>query len=327
MPARLLDSLTLPTEMLHGLGGSEGVRPFRFGMVFTGDTSALGWRNLAGRLEGEGFSTLLVADHYLNPMACGVLQVAAADATTTLRVGSYVYNNDFRHPALLAKEAATIDVLSGGRLELGLGAGWHKGEYDQIGVAFDPGPVRVARLEEAIEIMTRLWEGGPVHFEGQHYRIDGLEGTPLPVQRPLPLMIGGGGPRMLRIAARRADIVALVPRSLPDGGLDPAEFAIGAFDARLAVLDAAVTEAGRTASPPERSVLVFEMYRTPAELDADDWIDAELVATSPYALVGDVEAMADALVERRERWGLSYVVCFDADLEAFLPVARRLAGS
>ena len=119
-------------------------------------------------------------------MACGILQIAAADATTTLRVGSYVYNNDFRHPALLAKEAATIDVMSGGRLELGIGAGWHKGEYEQAGIKFDAGAVRVSRLEEAIEIMTRLWEGEPFSFTGQHYRIDGLEGTPLPIQRPLP---------------------------------------------------------------------------------------------------------------------------------------------
>jgi probable F420-dependent oxidoreductase len=305
----------------------ETVRPFRFGMVFTGATEPRKWRELARRLEGEGFSTLLVADHYDNPMACGILQIAAADATTTLRVGSYVYNNDFRHPALLAKEAATIDVMSGGRLELGIGAGWHKGEYDQTGITFDPGPVRVSRLEEAIEIMTRLWDGERVTFTGQHYRIDDLEGSPLPVQRPLPMLIGGGGPRMLRLAARRADTVALVPRSLPGGGLDPVEFEIGAFEARIASLEDAVREAGRADSPPERGVLVFQMYRDLSEVAPDDWIVREGVATSPYALVGDTVAMADALIRQREAWDISYVVCFDSDLEKMLPVARRLAGT
>jgi probable F420-dependent oxidoreductase len=303
------------------------VRPLRFGMVFTGATEPRNWRDLARRLEGEGFSSLLVADHYLNPMACGILQIAAADATTTLRVGSYVYNNDFRHPALLAKEAATIDVMSGGRLELGIGAGWHKGEYDQTGIPFDPGPVRVSRLEEAIEIMTRLWEGEALSFTGQHYRIDGLEGTPLPIQRPLPLLIGGGGPRMLRLAARRAATVALVPRSLPDGGLDPAEFQVGAFDARIAALEEAIREAGRSEDPPERGILVFQMYSDLAEVQPDDWIAREGVATSPYALVGDPAAMADAIIRQRATSDISYVVCFDSDLEKMLPVARRLSGS
>jgi probable F420-dependent oxidoreductase len=303
------------------------VRPLRFGMVFTGATEPRQWRDLARRLEGEGFSSLLIADHYLNPMACGILQIAAADATTTLRVGSYVYNNDFRHPALLAKEAATIDVMSGGRLELGIGAGWHKGEYDQTGIPFDPGPVRVSRLEEAIEIMTRLWEGERVSYTGQHYRIEDFEGTPLPIQRPLPLLIGGGGPRMLRLAARRAATVALVPRSLPGGGLDPAEFEVGAFDARIAALEEAIRDAGRSDDPPERGILVFQMYRDVAEVLPSDWIAREGVATSPYALVGDTAAMADTIISQRARWDISYVVCFDSDLETMLPVARRLSGT
>ena len=303
------------------------MRPLRFGMVFTGATEPRQWRDMARRLEDEGFSSLLVADHYLNPMACGILQIAAADATTTLRVGSYVYNNDFRHPALLAKEAATIDVMSGGRLELGIGAGWHKGEYEQTGIPFDPGPVRVSRLEEAIQIMTRLWEGERVSFTGRHYQIADFEGRPLPVQRPLPLLIGGGGPRMLRLAARHAATVALVPRSLPDGGLDPAEFEVGAFDARIAALEEAVREAGRSDAPPERGILVFQIYRDVAEVQPNDWIAREDVATSPYALVGDTAAMADAIIRRRAMSGISYFVCFDSDLEKMVPVARLLSGT
>ena len=205
-------------------------RTFRFGAVFTGAYGAAEWAAIARKLEAEGFSTLLVADHYDNPMSCGPLLMAAANATTTLRVGSYVYNNDLRHPALLAKEAGTIDVLSGGRLELGLGAGWNDSEYNAIGLPFDPGGVRASRMEEGVEVMTRLFTGEEVHYQGRYYRLNGLEGTPLPIQKPLPLLIGGGGPRMIRFAARKANTVAFVPQSLPGGGLDAAKFSAEEMD-------------------------------------------------------------------------------------------------
>ena len=302
------------------------MRPFRFGVVATSGTTREAWREHARRVEGEGFSSLLIADHYLNEMSCGVLQMAAADATTTLRIGSYVYNNDFRHPALLAKEAATIDVLSGGRLEFGIGAGWHRGEYDQTGIPFEPGSVRVSRLAESIDIITALWRGEPVTYQGEHYRLEGFDGTPKPIQQPIPLMIGGGGPRMLKLAASRAEIVALVPRSRPEGGLDPAEFTAEAFDLRIGALDEAIRASGR-ADAPERGALVFQMYRTMDDVGADDWMDASTVATSPYALVGEPARMIDTLVERRQRWGISYLVCFAQDLDLMIPVARALTGA
>jgi probable F420-dependent oxidoreductase len=300
-------------------------RAFRFGVVFTDQMGGPEWADYARRLEGEGFSTLLVADHFANPMACGPLMLAAAAATTTLRVGSYVYDNDFRHPALLAKEAATIDVLSDGRLELGLGAGWHKEEYDAVGIPFDPPGVRVSRLEESVEILLQLFAGGPVRFVGEHYRINGHEGLPLPVQRPLPLLIGGGGPRMLKLAARRAQILGLVPPSLPGGGLDPDRFSAEAMDTKIAAFESALANEGRTDEGPERSILVFQMYRSDRDVPADDWVRPDLVAESPYVLLGDAAAMADTLIERRERWGLSYIVCFERDLEQFLPIVRQLA--
>jgi probable F420-dependent oxidoreductase len=300
-------------------------RPFRFGAVFTGAYGAVEWAELARRLESEGFDTLLVADHYDNPMSCGPLLMAAASATTTLRVGSYVYNNDLRHPALLAKEAATIDVLSCGRLELGVGAGWNKSEYDTIGLPFEPGSVRASRFEEGIEIMTRLFTGEKLHFEGKHYRLSGLEGTPLPVQQPLPLLIGGGGPRMIRFAARKADILGFVPQSLPGGGLDPAMFAAAAMDTKVALLEAEVIAAGRTDGGPERSVLAFTFYNSMSDIPDDDWLPRDLVAESPYALIGDVAAIVDKIQERRERWGLTYHVCWDIDIEKLIPVVRKLA--
>ncbi len=305
-------------------GDTTLVRSFRFGVVFTDEMPGPQWAEYARQLEGEGFSTLLVADHYGNPMACGPLMMAAAAATTTLRVGSYVYDNDFRHPALLAKEAATIDVLSGGRLELGLGAGWHKGEYDQVGISFDAPGVRVSRLEEAVEVITSLFAGGPVQFIGKHYQIDGLEGSPIPVQQPIPLLVGGGGPRMIRLAARRAHILGLVPPSLTQGGLDPAKFSEEAMGTKIDALEAALLEVGRT-DGPERSILVFQTYRSIHEVADDDWVRGDLVSRSPYVLLGSADAMIDALIERRERWGLSYIVCFEKDLEAFLPLVRKLA--
>lgn len=303
------------------------MRPFRFGVVFTGGYEARGWTELARRVEGEGFSTLLVADHYANLMSCGPLLTAAATVTTTLRVGSYVYNNDFRHPAMLAKEAATIDRLSGGRFDLGVGAGWLKHEYDAIGMAFDAPGVRLSRLEEAIEVMTRLFAGEPITHDGQFYHVGPLDDMALaPLQRPLPLLIGGGGPRIIHFAARKADIVAFAPRSLPEGGLDPADFAVDGMDAKIALLDAATAEAGRTADGPERCILIFGVYRSPNEVKDDDEVSREYVASSPYALVGDTDAIVDTLIARRERWGVSYIVCFEDKLDAMIPVVRKLAG-
>jgi probable F420-dependent oxidoreductase len=261
-------------------------------------------------------------------MACGPLLMAAAAATTTLRVGSYVYNNDLRHPAVLAKEAATIDVLSGGRLELGIGAGWYRTEYDQAGLTFDPPRVRVDRMEESLGILQALFAGGPVHHDGPHYRLDGMEGQPKPVQDHIPILIGGGGPRMMGIAARRADIVGFVPQSKREGGLDwdtaPAEV----MDARIGVLDQAIADAGRTDGGPERSLLVFRLWLRPDDVPSDAAIPREIVETSPYALVGDTASMIDTLLERRDRWGFSYLVCFadDQNVDLFRSVVRKLAG-
>jgi probable F420-dependent oxidoreductase len=303
-------------------------RPFRFGMVFTDDADASGFAELARRCEGDGFSTLLVADHLDNPMACGPLLVAAAAATTTLRIGSYVYNNDLRHPAVLAKEAATIDVLSGGRLEFGIGAGWNREEYDRAGMTFDPPRIRVDRMEESLDVLQALFAGGPVHHEGTHYRLDGLGGLPRPTQDHIPILVGGGGPRMMGIAAKRADIVGFVPQSKREGGLDRETVPAEVMDARIGALDRAIDDAGRTDGGPERSLLVFDLWRSPDDVTPGELVSPELVETSPYALVGDTSAMIDALEERRDRWGFSYIVCFASDMKVdlFRAVVRRMTA-
>jgi len=301
------------------------VRAFRFGVVFTGAADRRGFTELARGLEGDGFSSLLVADHYVNPMACTPMITAAAMVTTTLRVGSYVYGNDFRHPALLAKEAATIDVLSEGRFELGIGAGWLRDEYVQAGVAFDEPGVRVGRFEESVGIIRRLLDGEQVEHQGEHYRLHKLAGEPLPVQRRIPLLIGAGARRMVSLAGREAEIVGFVPPALRAGGLDVSAFSEDAFAQRIGWLDEAVAAGRRADGGPERSVLMFASGEAPAADDDLGWMDGRTAATSPYALVGSVDAMCDTLQERRERWGVTYVVCWEEDIDLLRPVVARLA--
>ena len=161
-------------------------RPFRFGVTAPSPEPGTDWAERARRVEQLGYATLVVPDHFRDHLAPVPALIAAALATTRLRVGSLVFSNDFRHPAVLAKEAATIDVLSGGRFELGLGAGWLRAEYDQAGIPFDAPATRVERLEEAVTIIKGLLAGQRVTFAGRHYTVTDLEGRPTPVQRPHP---------------------------------------------------------------------------------------------------------------------------------------------
>jgi probable F420-dependent oxidoreductase len=304
-------------------------RPFRFGTVTTAgtDVSRTRWSEHARRVEDLGFSTLLVADHFHNSTVCTPRLAAAAAVTATLRVGSYVYDNDFRHPVLLAREAAEIDLLSDGRMELGVGAGWAPAEYAMVGIPFDAGPVRASRYEEAVGIIRALHLGRTLTHDGEHYHLEGAELLVEPVQRPIPLLLGGGGPRMTRFAAQHADIVGFVPKSLPAGGLDPAEFSADAFDQKVAVLDDAAT--ARDDGGPERAALIFHVERSAADLptgDGSSWSDPTVISSGPYALLGDTEQMVDTLMARRERWGLTYLTCFEEDLDLFAPVVARLVG-
>ena len=186
------------------------VRPFRFGVQAAAPPPGTSWPELARTVEGLGYSTLTVSDHLDDQYAITPALMAAADATTVLRVGSLTYCNDYRHPVVLAKEAATLDLLSGGRLELGLGAGWMTTDYAQSGIGLDPPGARIERLAEALDIVTGLWSDSPCTVEGRHYAVRGLVGHPKPVQQPgPPILVGGGGRRLLTLAARRADIIGL----------------------------------------------------------------------------------------------------------------------
>ena len=299
-------------------------RPFRFGVLGGADSRPVGrWHELARRIEGDGYSTLLVGDHFLTELSCTARLASAAAVTDTLRLGSYVYSNDFRHPALLAKEAAELDVLSGGRFELGMGAGWWKDEYDVVGIRFDDGPVRVSRFQESVQLVRRLLAGETVTHHGDYYDLDGFELPTAPLQRPVPLLLGGGGKRMTRFAAEHADIVGFDPKALPGGGKDPDEFGEPAFDDKLRLLDDVV---GGTTVGPERGILLFHVARQLDDLPSDGWADVDVLASSPYTLIGHSQDMIETLMARRDRWGLSYYVCFEEDIEILTPVVTELAS-
>lgn len=305
--------------------------PFSFAVQSRGAASGAEWREKAIRVEGLGFAGLAVPDHFgggLGPIAA--LATAAA-ATTTLRLRTYVAANDFRHPAVLAKEAATLDLLSDGRLDLGLGAGWLRAEYEAAGLPFDPPAVRVARLEEAIRLLELLFSGEPISFEGEHYRATDLALAPTPRQRPHPpILVGGGGRRVLEVAARRADIVGLAPAARGDGTLDPASICAGRTDRKLGWL--------RDATGPRFGELVLDVYvyavvatddpEGTADRLADDFeLPAPELLASPHVLIGSVDGMVETLRERRERYGISSVTVVEDLIDATAPLVARLAGS
>jgi probable F420-dependent oxidoreductase len=287
----------------------------------------------ARRAEALGYSTVVVPDHLTALPSPFLALLAAADATTTLRVGTFVLNNDFRHPVLVAREAATLDLLSEGRLELGLGAGHMAAEYREAGMRYDPAGVRVERLGEAVEVIQGLLTGEPLTFEGSHYRVDGHRVHPQPVQAPVPLLIGGNGPRLLTLAAQRAQIVGLIGFSFRAGGT---RVDLSAFDdAGTAAKVALVREAaGARLADLElnalmQRVVVTDDPRGTAEEIAGGYapLGPDDLLASPYLLLGPVEWMAEALRERRERHGFSYVVVPEAATDAFAPVVAQLTGT
>jgi probable F420-dependent oxidoreductase len=306
------------------------LRPFRFGVTAPTVLSGPAWVERVRRIEQLGYSIVHVPDHFRDQLAPVPALTAAAVATTRLRVGSLVFSNDFRHPVVLAKEAATLDVLSGGRFELGLGSGWLREEYDQAGIPFDAPGTRIERLAESVAIVKGLLAGERVTFTGRHYAIAGLPGRPHPVQRPHPpILIGGGGQRTLSLAAREASIVGLVPRARRDGGgLDRADFGEAALRQKVEWVRAA---AGDRFEALELHALIQAVVvsdrRTVAEQLASRFsVPPELLLESPYVLAGTVEEICETVKQRRERYGISYLTVFDRDLEAFAPVVARLGG-
>jgi probable F420-dependent oxidoreductase len=306
-------------------------RPFRFGVQAAGMGSRDEWVARAYRAEALGYDTWLLADHFGAQFAPVPALAAAAEATVSLRIGSLVFANDYRHPVLLAKEAATLDVLSGGRFELGLGAGWLRDEYVAAGLPFDAPGVRIDRLAEALAIVKGLLGPDPVSFAGAHYRVTNLAGQPRPIQRPHPpILVGGGGTRLLTLAAREATIAGINPRALPQGGLDRADIALESVERKATLIREA---AGLRWEDLELNIVlvggaVTDDPRTAAAaVVARSGATEETVLTSPHALFGSVDTIADRLREYRERWGLSYIVVPEGSMQALAPVVARLRGT
>lgn len=305
------------------------MHPFRFAIRAVGPPSGPAWAAQARRAEELGYSAVLMPDHMIRQLAPVPALAAAATATSRLRIGVHVFDNDFRHPLVLAREAAALDVLSGGRLELGIGAGWLRGDYRQLGIAYDPPKVRIDRMVEAIGLLKRLFAGERVAHEGTHYRLRGAHIGTLPVQLPHPpLVIGGGGPRMMRIAAREADIVSFIPQMSAQGRPRLGEVTTAATAEKVARLRKA---AGPRFDRLELCAFVVHVNvgqrRRPlgaigAGIEA---LVAGLVGT-PYLLAGSERAIRDQVARHRERLGISYWTIPAEAMEAFAPVVGALAG-
>jgi probable F420-dependent oxidoreductase len=309
-------------------------RRFRFGVAVTTAASARDFNELARRAEGLGYSTLFVPDHFVDhPLAPIPALAAAAAVTTTLRIGPLVLGNDYKHPVVLAREAATLDLLSDGRLELGVGAGWMTADYEKAGMPLDPPRVRIRRLEESITVLKGLFGPGPFSFAGDHYTVTDLDGMPKPVQQPHPpFIVGGGGPKILGVAAREAAIVgvnAFLRSGEPTATESVHSLTPAATDQKIAWLRAA---AGDAFDDLELQTLVGFVLSTDDRasigqgMAAAFGVEPEDALAAPVTLVGSQEQMIDALEARRKRWQISYIVIPSEALELFAPVVARLAG-
>ena len=307
-------------------------RPFRFGIQLSNAPSGPAWAELARQAEDLGYDTLFMPDHFGDQLAPVPALMAAADATTELKVGALVFDNDYKHPVVLAKELATIDVLSGGRLIVGLGAGWMASDYEQSGIPMDPPGVRVTRMEEGIAIVKGCFAEGPFSFEGEHYTIAGYDGLPKPQQSPPPFLIGGGAKRVLSIAAREAQIVGINP-SIHSGHVDAAAAqngAAGETDKKIAWVREA---AGDRYADLEINLLQFAGIVTDdrkgtAEMMAPLFgLPPEELETYPHACIGTVDEICESLEMRRERWDASYFVFQGDTMEPLAPVVAKLRGT
>jgi probable F420-dependent oxidoreductase len=318
-------------------------RPFRFAVQMTQSASAAEWRDFARKTEDLGYSTLFVADHYLGPgpasggtlmdpqqLAPIAAMAAAAAWTSTLRIGCRVFCVDYHVPSVLAKEAATLDLLSDGRLELGLGAGTNRDEYAAMGITLNEPRDRVAKLEEMIRLVKAHFSGDPIDVDGCFVKVRGYSGLPMPIQKPRPpLLVGGSRKRVLSLGAREADIVSMSHvhwAALNDEGLTP----MGEAARRLGYI--------REAAGDRLAALDIESspYWSEVTDDVEDALvrraahlrnaDPEVLRDHPNVLVGPVPAIVDRLVERRHTTGVNYVTVPGECLDDFAPVVAALAG-
>lgn len=309
---------------------TSATKPFRFGVQSRSMGPREAWLASIRCIEELGYSSVSWADHFVGGLDPVASLAAAAVATDRLRLTSFVFDNDFRHPAVLAMSAGTIDILSGGRLELGMGAGWMKPEYTQSGIPFDPPGVRIARLEETLQLLTLLFTGQPVTFQGEFYKVEALTLPPVPVQQPHPpFVIGGGSRKILTLAGKYADIVGITNRALPDGAKDLEDLTAEAMERKVGWIREGAGErfpeielnmiCGRVVITDDREAAAAEMA-TQLPLSVAQILDA------PAILIGSTDQIIATLLERRERYGVSNIVVIEPMMEAFAPVVTALSG-
>lgn len=324
-------------------------KPFRFSLQSFNTDSPKSWRNLISKTEALGYSTFFLADHFLGPgpaiestfhppqMLAPVPAIAMAlEQTSTLRVGCRVFCNDYRHPIILAKEAATLDYLSEGRLEFGIGAGWIKAEYEAVGMSFDEFPERYSRFEEFVHAYKAFMSGEPLEIEGEFIKWSGFSGTPAPKQTPHPpIMIGGGSKKILTFAGQEADIVSLNFNNR-SGALGVDGMSSGLAAATAKKIDWIKTGAGERFDQVEleigayNTIVTDQQAETAAGIGAALGFSAEDVLTHPHCLIGSVDYICEELERRREQYGISYIAVLDDGsnnmVDTFAPVVARLAG-
>jgi probable F420-dependent oxidoreductase len=325
----------------HVARGVGRIRRFRFIAPMPKlNQPASAWRDSVRRIEDLGFSTVAISDHFTQGWVIEptIAMTVAAEVTERLRVLSLVLGNDYRHPVLVHKAMATLDVLSEGRVEIGLGAGWLLSDYQAASIPYAAPGVRVARLDESIQILKGLFAPPPFNFTGRHYGITMLDGLPKPVQRPHPLLlVGGGRKRVLSIAGRHADIAGINP-SLEAGGVTPAvvlDMTARRVAQKLAWVREAAVACGRPVEDIEiqMSLLVCRVTGSAGKaeeavssLASSASIDPAALQQSPAVLSGSLEQCVEKLQEIRERFGISYVN-LGGNMEAAASIVRRLAGT
>jgi probable F420-dependent oxidoreductase len=306
-------------------------RGFRFGVQVSKETSAKGWAELARRTEAAGYEVLTMPDHFTDQLAPIPALMAAASATTTLRVGALVFDNDYKHPVVLAKELATIDLLSEGRLEIGLGAGWMISDYEEAGIPYDSPKVRIDRFIEGVAVIRGAMTEGAFSFSGDHYTITNYNGQPKPVQARPPLLIGGGGKRVLSYAARGADIIG-INGTMTAGVVGPealSTMTAESVDEKVAIVAAA---GAHRINDIEMNIRTFFVKVTNDRAATVDGISSmfgvskDMIDASPFALIGSVEECIEQLLERRERWGFSYTIVGAENIDECAPIVAALRG-
>ncbi len=316
------------------------MRSFRFGLQAARVTELDGWLDLARSAEAGGYACLMVPDHLGRLSTFPALMAAAAVTSPHLKLATYVLCQDFRPPAVLAQEASTVQLLTGGRLELGIGAGWNKREYTQAGLTYDSPAVRVARFEEYLEVVKGLLHAtAPFSYQGKFFTLDGY--APLAKHAvPPPILVGGGSPRILAISGRLADIISVSTRASADGRVDMPNIALAALERKIQYIRDA---AGERFEHIELNMTIRELRltddrRATARQLLNDWasspqrhanveqLSEDDVLESPYIAIGSVEDIVEQLEMSRERWGFAYLEVSSRDAEAVAPVMQRLNG-